>query len=143
MKKRNLDDTETDETETDEPTVPGTAPLEEAQPEVKTAIDSTQQQPAKKRKSTSSDDEMPSSSMGPVLPPLPYLGFPTAIPNLDGFFGYASSSPLFPYFPLMTPNQFPNIFPADFEMSSSVNIEQPSNEIFESSNTKTGNFHPL
>lgn len=141
-----------DETETDEPSVPGTAPPDEAQPEIKPYLKTDpspspsqqQQQPSKKRKSTSSDDEVPSSSSGPLMmSPPPLLNLPS-IPSIDGFFHYASPSPFFPLIPFMMPNQFPNLCTPDYGIcatASSVNIEQPTNEIFESS--KTENIHPV
>jgi len=142
INKRSLD-----ESWTDEPTVPGTAPPGEAEPEVESHSPSKtpQQQPAKKRKSTSSEDETPSSSSGSLLlSPPPLLNMPT-LPDLNGFFNYAPVTPLFPLIPFIMPNQFPNLCTPDFDMStattSNVNIEQSSNEIFESS--KNGYFQPL
>jgi len=140
LSKRTLD-----ETENDEPTVPGTAPINEAQPELKPQrTDFPDHQPMKKRKSTSSDDEIHSSLTGALMvSPSSLLNIPT-LPNFDGYLNYAPAGPLFPLFPLVMPNQFPNICAPDFEMrataASSVNIEQPSNEIFQSS--KTGYFQP-
>lgn len=120
LRKRSID-----ETDQDQPTTPKTT-TDEAQPETEAPT-----QPTKKRKSTSSEDE---ASTG-VVTALPLTNAPL-LPGVNGFFHLPSPTPFFPMFPIVMPNQFPNYGATDFELctsSTSVNIERPTNEIFEAS----------
>ena len=144
--KRSIDETDT---ETDEPTNPANSKTDEAQPEVDQQKQQQQQQqqqqqaspqetkqPAKKRKSTSSDDDLAVSSTSAVMSPTPLLNMPSF-----PCFNFTSPGTYFPLFPFMMPNQFPNVCATDFQLCTSVNIDRPSNEIFEAS--EPGPYPPL
>jgi len=67
----------------------------------------------------------------PTVPNIPIL------PSFNHFLNYPSPGDFYPMIPFMMPNQFQNICAPDYQYhttsSTSVNIERPSNEIFEAS----------